>query len=201
VRVVAFATLLFCLAAPLVPGAPGKEQPNIQELYRRGLKGDADAVVQCIAQLEKVLASEPKNQLARVYLGSAYTLRSRDLAFGPGKLQMVRRGVAVMDEAVAAAPDDPKVRLARALTTQSLPFFLGRAESARSDFTMLAEMAERARGKFEVGDLQIIFYHAALAAKKRGDASRAVALLEAARRSPEDAALNAKAEAELAKLR
>jgi hypothetical protein len=184
-----------------VSGSPSKEQADIQELYRRGLKGDAAAVVQCIAKLETLLASEPKNQLARVYLGSAYTLRSRDLAFGPGKLQMVRRGVAVMDEAVAAAPDDAKVRLARALTTQSLPFFLGRAESARSDFTMLAETAERTPGKFEAGDLQIIFYNSALAAKKRGDASRAIALLEAARRSPEDAALNAKAEAELAKLR
>jgi len=198
VRFLALFGLTFLLLAPTATAA-GREQTEIQELYQRGLKGDADAVVQCIAKLEAVLTKEPQNQLARVYLGSAYTLRSRDLGFGPQKLQTLRRGVAVMDEAVAAAPNDAKVRLARALTTQSLPFFAGRAESSRRDFLALAETAERTPEKFEAGDLQIIFYNAALAAKKAGDRNRTTALLQAARRSPADPALAAKVDAELAR--
>jgi tetratricopeptide (TPR) repeat protein len=201
VRTVVFAAVLFCVTALFSFGGASKEEAEIQELYARGLKGDVAAVVQCIAKLEAALAKEPQNQLARVYLGSAYTLRSRDLGFGPQKLQTLRRGVAVMDEAVAAAPDDAKVRLARALTTQSLPFFAGRAESARRDFTELAVMAERAPEKSEAGDLQIIFYNAALVAKKAGDRSRAAALFERARRSRVDAALAAKVDAELANLK
>src|SRR5688500_13135634 len=115
--------LLF--AAPL-HSATTTEEKQVAELYRRGLAGDAKAVELCIEKLEAVLKREPQNHLARVYLGSSYTLRSRDLGFGPKKLQVVRQGCRTMDEAVAAAPENPKVRLVRALTDQSLPFFLGR---------------------------------------------------------------------------
>ncbi|MGZ5005195.1 MAG: hypothetical protein ACXV8H_06725, partial [Chthoniobacterales bacterium] len=108
----------------MIAAAPN-EQKEIQDLYRRGLAGDKEAVRQCIDKLEAALAAEPKNQLARVYLGSAYTLRSRDLGFSPRKLQALRHGLALMDEAVAAAPNESKIRLVRALTTSSLPGFLG----------------------------------------------------------------------------
>ena len=107
-------------------------------------------------EVERVLQAEPKNQLARVYLGSSLTLRSRDLGFGPKKLQTLRQGLALMDEAVAAAPEDPKVRQARALTTSSLPGIFGRAASSRQDFEALAEMAKRAPEKFEAADLEIV---------------------------------------------
>src|SRR4051812_22062684 len=101
------ALLALVLSAVALAAAPN-EQKEIQELYQRGLRGDANAVNQCIAKLEGVSQREPSNQLARVYLGSAYTLRSRDLAIGPKKLGALKRGLAVMDEAVAAAPNDPK---------------------------------------------------------------------------------------------
>ena len=91
---------LLALLSPL-PAAPN-EQKEIQELYRAGLGGDQAAVEQCIEKLEAVLKDQPNNQLARVYLGSAYTLRSRDLGFGPKKLEALKRGLAIMDEAVAA---------------------------------------------------------------------------------------------------
>ncbi len=61
---------------------PALQQQEITELYRAGLAGDKAAVEQCIEKLEAVLKDQPNNQLARVYLGSAYTLRSRDLGFG-----------------------------------------------------------------------------------------------------------------------
>lgn len=185
----------------VVAAAASSPAEEIQDLYRRGLRGDATAVVQCIEKLEAVLQTDPRNQLARVYLGSTYTLRSRDLGFGPQKLQTLRRGIAVMDEAVAAAPDDARVRLARALTTSSLPFFVGRAESARRDFAALAEIAERSPADFSAGDLQIIFYNAALASMKASDKSRAAALLERAQQHPADPALAAEVTSAHAKLR
>ena len=117
-------TSVFVLVLLLVldaASASPNEQKEIQDFYRRGLAGDQDAVNQCIDKLEAVLKIEPANQLARVYLGSAYTLRSRDLGFGPKKLSTLKRGIAVMDDAVAAVPDDPKVRLTRALTAEACP--------------------------------------------------------------------------------
>ena len=107
----------------------------------------------------------PNNQLARVYLGSAYTLRSRDLGFGPKKLETLRHGLALMDEAVAAAPNEPKVRLARALTTSSLPAFFGRRGESKKDFELLAKEAERAPERFDQTDLATIREHAASASR------------------------------------
>lgn len=178
--------------------AAPNEQKEIQELYRRGLTGDKEAVEQCIARLEEVLAQQPGNQLARVYLGSAYTLRSRDLGFGPKKLQALRQGLAMMDEAVTTAPEDQKVRLARALTTSALPAILGRAASSRKDFAVLAEQATRAPGTLGAGELQVVFYHAGLAAKTAGDKARAIALWKEALTHPKDAKLSEKINVEIA---
>ncbi|MFL6567529.1 MAG: hypothetical protein ACJ8LI_00055 [Chthoniobacterales bacterium] len=151
--------LLFCvLAVTTLFGAPN-EQKEIQELYARGLKGEKVAVDQCIKKLEAVLQREPSNQLARVYLGSAYTLRSRDLGFGPKKLSALKQGLAVMDEAVAAAPNEPKVRLARALTTSALPAIFGRKGESLKDFELLAKEAERTPAHFDQGELAAIREH------------------------------------------
>ncbi len=182
-------------------GAAPNEQQEIQELYRRGLTGDKEAVELCIARLEEVLAREPGNQLARVYLGSAYTLRSRDLGFGPKKLQALRQGLAMMDEAVTTTPEDQKVRLARALTTSALPAFFGRSASSRKDFELLAEQATRAPGKLGAGELQVVFYHAGLAAKAAGDKARAIALWQKALMHPEDGKLSEKINVEIAQAR
>ena len=151
--------LLLAFVFTLHVSAAPNEQSEIQELYRRGLQGDAQAVLACISKLEAVMQREPANQVARVYLGSAYTLRSRDLGFGPKKLQTLRRGLAVMDEAVAAAPSEPKVRLARALTTSALPAIFGRRAESRKDFAMLADQAGQHPEKFEAADLQIVLSH------------------------------------------
>lgn len=190
---------LLCLAQS--GAAPGAERAEIQELYRRGLSGDKAAVTECIAKLEALLKTDGGNQLARVYLGSALTLRSRDLAFGPTKLQVLRRGVAVMDEAVAAAPTDPKIRLARALTTSALPAILGYRAASRRDFEELAAMAGRQPDKFEPGDLQIVYYNAGLVAKDAGDKDRATECWRQARQHSVDPGLAAKVNTELAKLR
>lgn len=139
--------------------AAPNEQQEIQALYRRGLAGDKAAVEECITKLEAVLKMEPANQLARVYLGSAYTLRSRDLGIGPRKLTALKDGLALMDSAVANAPDSPKVRLVRALTTESLPRFFGRRAESRQDFALLAGFAKTNPAKFEEADLQIIREH------------------------------------------
>jgi len=188
-------TLLLGIADSLA--APAADEKEVNDLYRRGLAGDRAAVVECIDRLEAVLKSDGGNELARVYLGSAYTLRSRDLGFGPKKLEALKHGIALMDEAVAGAPSDAKVRLARALTAQSLPFFSGRAASSRKDFQMLADAAQRSPEKFKEGELQVIFYNAGLAAKVAGDHAGAAALFREGLKHGADTALSVKLHAEL----
>lgn len=191
--------MIAALCIPASSFALPPEHREIDDLYRRGLMGDKAAVEQCIAKLEEGLKSQPNNELARVYLGSSYTLRSRDLGFGPKKLQTLRQGLRVMDEAVANEPNDPKVRLGRALTTQALPGIFGRAAESRNDFLKLAEMAKTMPAKFDGSDLLIVYYNAGLAAKTNGNPTRAEELWREGLRHGSDTSIKQKIEAELAK--
>ena len=191
------AAAFFC--AQQSPAINATDREEIRGLYKRGLAGNKEAVEQCIAKLEKAVAAEPDNQVARAYLGSAYTLRSRDLWIGPRKLAALKRGLALMDEAVAAAPRDAKVRLVRALTEDSLPFFLGRKRMAREDFSIAMTIVTKNPDKLEDADKQMLYYSAGEVAKEGGDRARARELWSDAARYPIDAALALKVNAALAK--
>jgi hypothetical protein len=154
---------------------PSSEKP-VADLYARGLAGDRQAVIDCIAALEQTLSATPDNQLARVYLGSAYTLRSRDLGLSRAKLDALRKGVALMDAAAAAAPDNARVQLIRAVTNGALPIFLGRRALARQQLDQLVAQVEAAPEKLKPSDRQLLYLHAGEAAKHAGDSARAVEL-------------------------
>jgi hypothetical protein len=145
-------------------------------LYARGLAGDRQAVIDCIAKLEQVLAATPDNQLGRVYLGSAYTLRSRDLGFGKAKLDALRKGIALMDAAAAAAPGNASVQLTRAVTNEALPAFLGRRSVARQQLDELLLQVEKNPEKLKPADRQLLYLNAGEAAKHAGNTTRAAEL-------------------------
>lgn len=134
-------------------------------LHEKGVQGDKTAVLACIGELEQVLQQEPDNQLARVYLGSAYTLRSRDLWIGPKKLEALKHGGALMDQAVAAAPGNPQVRLVRAMNSFSLPKLFGRRKLALEDLKVLLAQAEAP--EMQSSMRQAIYYFAGLAQEKQ----------------------------------
>ncbi len=169
--------LTLLLLATTLRAAPPNEQ-QIAKLYARGLAGDAGAVVQCIAALEQVLAAEPGNQLARVYLGSAETLRSRDLPFGLAKWKMLQQGIARMDEAAAAAPDEPKVLLLRAVTNEAFPAILGRRETARQALEDLVARVEKDPAKLSPADRALLYLNAGKAEALAGAKTRARVLWE-----------------------
>ncbi len=188
---------LILLSVAALGAANPPDAEEIARAYKRALAGDKQAVESCIKLLEVAVAQQPANQVARVYLGSAYTLRSRDLSFGPGKLATLKQGLAMMDAAVTAAPDNPRVRLVRALTTDSLPFFLGRKQSTAADFEWLVASARANPQQFTEGDLQTIYFSAGNAAKVRGDHAQAIALWKQAALHPADAGIRAKISAAL----
>lgn len=156
---------------PVLYAAPA--DPAIADLYTRGVRGNEQAVVDCISALEAKLAIQPNDQLARVYLGSAWTLRSRDLPIGPGKLSALRKGVTLMDEAAAAAPSDADVLLLRAVTNEALPAFLGRRKTARAQLDNLLTLVEKGSAKLKPPDQQLLYLNAGEAAKQAGDKERA----------------------------
>jgi hypothetical protein len=163
-------------AALVAPGAllhAAPVDPVIADLYARGLRGEEQAVIDCISALEAKVAIQPNDHLARVYLGSAWTLRSRDLPIGPGKLSALRNGIALMEEAAAAAPNDADVLLLRAVTNEALPGFLGRRNVAHTQLDELLALLEKGSVKLKPADQQLLYLNAGEAAKRAGEKERA----------------------------
>ncbi len=147
------------------------EMGKIRALHDAGAGGDKQAVRDCVARLERMLETEPNDQLARVYLGSALTLLSRDLPPGPAKLDTLVRGGTLMDEAVAAEPGNLRVRLVRAVNSFELPPIFGRRETAYQDFALLLRAARGKKSVLSPEELQAIFFFSgqALKAQRRGE--------------------------------
>ncbi len=185
-------------SAPLLAMAAVPNEQQIAKLYARGLAGDQQAVVDCITTLGQVLAARPNDQLARVYLGSAETLRSRDLPIGLAKLSTLRRGMAHMDEAAGAAPENARVQLMRAVTYESFPRFLGRAEVARAALEALVATIEKNPAKLSPGDRQLLYLNAGTAAQNAGNAAGARQLWERGAALQADPRLTAELRAALA---
>ncbi|TVR48420.1 MAG: hypothetical protein EA425_14325 [Puniceicoccaceae bacterium] len=120
--------------------------------------GSESAVLEAIDAFQRVLELVPDSPPARVYLGNAYVMRARDVSLfrKPG---YASRGFREMDRAVAAAPDDPSVRLIRAVNSYHVPRFLNRRSLAQEDFPWLVEQA---RSDQDLGPelRRLIFFHA-----------------------------------------
>jgi len=129
-------TLTFLLAG-LFSQLPGQSLAEMQKWHVAAEKGGLAEADKAIRQFEDVLVSNPANALARVYLGSSQTLRSRALGYGPEKLRTLRLGGDLMDAAVVAAPKDPLVRLIRAVNFLQIPTVFGKRAVAHADFDIL----------------------------------------------------------------
>jgi len=136
---------------------------EIQSLHTKSEKGDKAVTLQLITRLESLTAAHPENQLYKVYLGSSYTLRSRDIGFGPSALTFLKKGLKTMDEAVEAAPNKTTVRFIRAVNNFSLPVFVNRRDNARSDFEILVKKIDGNPEKLSPVTRQAIYYFAGVA--------------------------------------
>lgn len=115
---------------------------QIQARQEKAVNGDTKETKALTTDLEKWTAEQPANYLLQAYLGSVYTLDSRDAWPGPGKLTYLKNGGKLMDAAVAAAPDNPAVRFVRAIDYYELPFFFGKGKTARDDFQILLKQVD-----------------------------------------------------------
>ncbi len=135
-----------------------------------GDTGDIDAV---IARYEARLKKNPADHLAQAYLGSACALRARESFWGPTKLKFLKRGKSLLDSAVAAAPDNPRVRMIRAIAYLKVPEKFGTRPTSLADFRVLIPIARPAASNLTPAERQAILYHAWLAHQEAADPSAA----------------------------
>ncbi len=135
--------------AAVSPAAPAQTDPfddplikQVEVRHEKAVNGDAKETKALTADLEKWTQEQPTNYLLQAYLGSVYTLDSRDAWPGPGKLTYLRNGGRWLDGAVASAPDNPAVRFIRAIDYYELPFFFGKGKTARDDFQILLKQID-----------------------------------------------------------
>ena len=133
--------------------------------HEKAVNGDKKETRTLTADLERWTQDEPQNYLLLAYLGSAYTLDSRDAWPGPGKLAYLRKGGTALDAAVAADPANPAVRFVRALDFYELPAIFGKHRAANDDFHILTQQLEGARPMpytLNIDTAQAIYYYAGL---------------------------------------
>jgi hypothetical protein len=115
---------------------------SVQVRHDKAVAGDKKETAALTADLEKWTKEQPNNHLLQAYLGSVYTLDSRDAWPGPGKLTYLENGSKELDAAVIAAPNNPAVRFIRAIDYFELPAIFGKRQTARDDFAALLRQVD-----------------------------------------------------------
>jgi hypothetical protein len=105
--------------------------------HDEGVKDNRKAVVLAETYFKQLLAINTNHARGRVMYGSTLTMKGRDAFWPPTQISWVREGNREMDQAVKLAPDDPKVRFARANNNFYMPKFLGREEIVHADLEWL----------------------------------------------------------------
>jgi tetratricopeptide (TPR) repeat protein len=175
---------------------------QVEARHEKAVNGDTKETRALTADLEKWTKEQPTNYLLQAYLGSVYTLDSRDAWPGPGKLTYLRNGGKLMDAAVAAAPDNPAVRFVRAIDYFELPWFFGKGETARDDFQVLLKQVDgeiKSPYTLNTETQQAIYYYAGLSFKQLSQLPQAKNAWERGLKLDPNSALAAKIKAEQAK--
>ena len=121
---------------------------------------DAKLIDGYIAKFQARFDADPTDQLAKVYLGSAYTLRSAASGWGPKKLEYLKKGGRLMDEAAGSAWHNPRVRFLRGANGYKVPKRFKRRPVAVEDFSYLLPIAIKGGHGLSVRERQAMLYYA-----------------------------------------
>lgn len=127
------------------------------------LGGDNDKINTQIKKFEAQLEKDPNDHLAEAFLGSACALRAKAASWPPTKLKFLKLGKQHLDSAVAAAPDDARVRMVRAIAYYMVPGRFDVRPVSLEDFEILIPIAKNPRGRLTLNEQQAILYYGHLA--------------------------------------
>lgn len=94
---------------------------KIISLYKEGAKGNGAAVQEANRLLEQLRKDYPDRPLAEAYHGSVMLLIARDKTKPLERLKWAKGGLKLLDKAVAAAPNDGRIRQLRGKSAYRLP--------------------------------------------------------------------------------
>lgn len=177
-------SLLVLLSSSL---CAGQQFADTRQLYFDALEGKEGTLARSVELLEGLSRDKPGDPVIAAYLGSARLLESSRAKLPWRKGKLARQGLALLDRAVAASPDNPEIRFLRGVSTFHLPSAFGFQAKAADD---LARAATRAEAAVTQGSLQpriaaaALFYHGLALEKASDTAGARAAWAAAARISP-----------------
>lgn len=132
------------VTAPL-PASDSASEPLFEQrlaqaigLHHQGVEGSASAVQEANAAFERLREEFPGHAIADAYHGSVMALIARDEANPFERMQWAKRGLALLDAAVTAAPSERTIRMLRGKVAFRLPeIFFRRTETAIEDYIVL----------------------------------------------------------------
>lgn len=134
---------------------------DYQGWHDKCLATDDEKVIDSyIAKFQAKFDADPSDQLAKVYLGSVYTLRSAASSWGPKKLEYLKKGGRMMDEAAGADWHNPRVRFLRATNGYKVPKRFKRRPVAIEDFTYLLPIGIKGGHGLSRRERQAMLYYA-----------------------------------------
>ncbi len=108
--------------------------------HNEGVAGNKEAVRRAQAQLKLLHAQYPGSAVVKAYYGSTLALSARDSSRPSERLHLAKQGLALLDEAVAAEPQERSHRLLRGKIAYRLPEpFFHRTGTAIEDYAMLID--------------------------------------------------------------
>jgi hypothetical protein len=158
--------IIFALILSLTPAYAASDAASAQTYTKWHdvcLGGDTDEIDTQIKKFEAQLAKNPNDHLAEAFLGSACALRAKAGSWPPTKLKFLKLGKQHLDAAVAAAPDDARVRMVRAIAYYKVPERFGVRPTSLKDFEILIPIAKNPKGRLTTNEQQAILYHGHLA--------------------------------------
>ena len=152
---------LTIILAPLASAA--KNYETYYNWHLKALDGDLADIDAQIVQFTERLHADPNDHLARAYLGSSYALRARESTWPPTRLKYLKLGRKTIDQAVAAAPANPRIRLIRAIAYYRVPLRFKVRHTSLNDFEILIPIAQAPDSPLDLNERQALLYYAFLA--------------------------------------
>lgn len=135
--------LILCLAHSADPTLTA-EWRQARAAYYKGIQGDSIAYEQADQLFSRLYQEHPDIPLIEAYYGSLRLLKASHTWALWEKGSLSKQGIALMNCAVAAQPDNLEIRFLRAATFYHLPAFFHLRQQSKEDFAYLAKVAVQA---------------------------------------------------------
>ncbi|WP_078431241.1 hypothetical protein [Metabacillus halosaccharovorans] len=147
-----------------------KEFQEAIQLHQQAIDGDKQAAKKAYEILKKVKLKTANHALIEAYYGSSSALIARDHPDLIEKMNLAKRGLKVLDQAVKTEPSNSEIRVLRGNVAFRLPeTYFKKTKTAIEDFQFLIKEYEDKRNNISKEQYSELLLNLGIAYKTLGD--------------------------------